>query len=231
MHEGDEAHAGRQLGGAAFKRTSLRKTILVGMDQASSRVNRPAAKRRSTTPPPRPVPSAAYDPTSTKGVDDDDDQGHIGNRSTRARSMTDRIKTAACGTDSLAGNDQEAEGDEGDLMESGEAKAEPHDQVPPDVFPRPERSTKSSEGDPSWEFSSTTRLEKAVLGGLGWCSSCRKEEEEAASCAAGSSSCAAGLAAGESIPLSFPTVGRYFAVMEPLLHEEARAGVQVRMPW
>ena len=32
----------------------------------------------------------------------------------------------------------------------------------------------------------------------------------------------------EPIPLTFSSAERYVAVLEPLLHEEARAGVQVR---
>ncbi|GAX75224.1 hypothetical protein CEUSTIGMA_g2668.t1 [Chlamydomonas eustigma] len=62
------------------------------------------------------------------------------------------------------------------------------------------------------------RLEKSVLGGLTWCSSCKQGGDESRSSTQAQSV--------ESIPLTFKSAQHYVSVFEPLLHEEARAGIQ-----
>ncbi len=76
-----------------------------------------------------------------------------------------------------------------------------------------------SEGGDGGRDSAAGRLERAVLGGLTWCSSCQ--------CVAAAEAAARGDAASTVIPLTFESARQYVSVFEPILHEEARAGVQV----
>jgi hypothetical protein len=67
--------------------------------------------------------------------------------------------------------------------------------------------------------SAVARLEKSVLGGLTWCTKCQHLGEDMRS---GSQTQLV-----ERIPVNFNSSQQYVSVFEPLLHEEARAGIQV----
>ena len=231
------------LGGDAFRRGSSRKAIFLEeatLPPTASGTAHQRGKRRSSTPPlmpPLPLPDPALPkphrphtlPSPGEGVPMEpftgSDDGGGGKRTRRvsedrhSRVIRDGEEGGIHGLSSN-GDPTMAVGEGGDPHTSAYVHTS---------------AAYHSRREPS----STARLEKAVLGGLCWCSTCRREEEsqqlqqQAAAAARAPGQVAndalpRGLAAGEVIPLSFPSVERYVAVMEPLLHEEARAGVQVR---
>lgn len=105
----------------------------------------------------------------------------------------------------------------------------------PESTPEPDGGSYLDQYQKPANETASARLEKAVLGGLTWCTDCQVLASGKAAGGAmgdgkggGRGSGAGGGTAGaaEPIPLVFESPEQYVSILEPVLHDEARAAVQ-----